>query len=175
MLQVQGETAKSDTEFEPGEDELVNRDGGQPRQRDIERVLVVQRDAGEGEAEQDEIDRNAEQIPRLDGRQTAGDVDLCGGRHNEDEGKQQSEAETTPDRTRTHTCYHHGLQDHASSAPVVSSNSSSTAKRRGMIFCSNAYWVMSSIGLRSAATPNGWKSMPLGCGGAASLLALSTR
>src|SRR5207302_1751846 len=36
---------------------------------------------------------------------------------------------------------------------VESSNSSSTATARGMIFCSTAYWMMSSSGRRSAPTP----------------------
>ena len=59
--------------------------------------------------------------------------------------------------------------------PVTSSNSSSTANSRGMIFCSTEYCITSSSGLRSASTPNGWKSMPSVVGGIAALLSFSMR
>ena len=61
MLHVQREARETGAEFEAGEDELVERYRGQSGQRDIERVVVEQRDAEQRQAEQDEIDRDAEE------------------------------------------------------------------------------------------------------------------
>src|SRR5581483_11628180 len=58
---------------------------------------------------------------------------------------------------------------------VTLSNSSSIAKARGMIFCSTAYCITISSGLRSASTPKGKKSIPSLEGGIAALVALSMR
>ena len=52
-------------ELEAGEGELVERDRRQAGERDRERVIVQQRDAEQGQGEQDEVDRDAEQVERL--------------------------------------------------------------------------------------------------------------
>ena len=67
VLQVQREAGQPGAELEAGEGELVERDRRQPGQRDCERVMMKQRDAEQRQAEQDEIDRNAEEIERRPG------------------------------------------------------------------------------------------------------------
>ena len=64
MLHVQGEPREAGAELEARERELVDRDRGEPRQRDGERVMVEQADPDQGRCEQDEIDRNAEETER---------------------------------------------------------------------------------------------------------------
>ncbi len=60
MLQVQAETGQAAAEFEAGERDLVEHDREQAPECDLERAMVKQRDAGERQPEQDEIDRDAE-------------------------------------------------------------------------------------------------------------------
>ena len=64
VLHVQREAGEAGAEFEAGEDQLVERDDRKPGQRDVQRVMVEQRDAQQRQAEQDEIDGNAEHIDR---------------------------------------------------------------------------------------------------------------
>ena len=52
--------AQAGAGLEAGEDELVDDDGREPGQRDLQRVVVEQRDAEQRQREQDEIDRDAE-------------------------------------------------------------------------------------------------------------------
>ena len=72
VLHVQREAGEPGAEFEAGENELVERDGRKPGQRDVERVVVEQRDAEQRQAEQDEIDRDAEDVDRRDGARCFG-------------------------------------------------------------------------------------------------------
>ena len=62
MLHVQAEAREAGAELEAGEGDLVERDRREARERDRERVIVQQRDAEQGQREQDEVDRNAEQV-----------------------------------------------------------------------------------------------------------------
>ena len=60
MLQVQHEARDARAGFESGEDELVQRDDDEARQRDAKRLVVKQRDAGQRHREQRELDRCTE-------------------------------------------------------------------------------------------------------------------
>ena len=64
VLEVQAEAGEAGAVFEAGEQELVERDGREPGERDCERVMVEQGDPEQGQAEQDEVDRDAEDIDR---------------------------------------------------------------------------------------------------------------
>ena len=68
VLQVRGEARQAGAVLEAGEAELVERDGGKPGQRHLQRVVVEQRDAEQRQREQDEIDRDAGDKQRLAGR-----------------------------------------------------------------------------------------------------------
>ena len=65
MLHVQREPAEPAAELEPGEPELVDDDRRQAGERDLQRMVVEQRDPEQRQREQDEVDRNAEQIERF--------------------------------------------------------------------------------------------------------------
>ena len=65
VLHVQREAGEPGAELEAGEDELVERDRRKPGQRDLQRVMMKQRDAEQRQREQDEIDGDAEQIVEL--------------------------------------------------------------------------------------------------------------
>ena len=62
MLHVQGESAKTPPIFEARKDELVRRNCREPHQRDMERVMMKDRDADQRQPEQNEIDGDAQQI-----------------------------------------------------------------------------------------------------------------
>ncbi len=62
MLHVQRKAADTLPELEAGEAELVGDDGDEPHQRHRQRVVVKQGDAEQGQREQDEIDRNAQNV-----------------------------------------------------------------------------------------------------------------
>ena len=65
MRHVLAEAAKPGAEFESGEGELVDDDGGEPGQRHRQRVVVEQRDAEQRQREQDEIDGDSKQQDRF--------------------------------------------------------------------------------------------------------------
>ena len=67
MAEVTGKTHDAGTGLEPGEHDLVQRDGRQPGQRNVERGMVKERDAEQRQSEEDEIDRDA-----TDGRHAVG-------------------------------------------------------------------------------------------------------
>ncbi len=68
VAHVRAEAGDTGAVLEAGEDELVGRDGGQPRERHLQRVVVEQGDAQQRQAEQDEIDGDAEQRRTVAGR-----------------------------------------------------------------------------------------------------------
>ncbi len=60
VRQVQRQAAEAGAGLEAGEPELVEHDHAEADERDLERMMMKQCDAGEGQAEQHEIDRHAE-------------------------------------------------------------------------------------------------------------------
>ena len=66
MAEMADETGNADPGLEAGEQHLVQADGDQAGQRDMERGMVKERHAKQGQGEQDEIDGNA-----ADSRQVA--------------------------------------------------------------------------------------------------------
>ena len=54
------QAAEAGARLEAGEDELVEDDGREAGERDLQRVAVEERDAGERQTEQHEVDRHAE-------------------------------------------------------------------------------------------------------------------
>ncbi len=61
MLEMADEPRQARAEFEAGKDQLINRDGGKPGHRHLQRVVVEQRNTKQRQPEQDEVDRNARQ------------------------------------------------------------------------------------------------------------------
>ena len=57
--------AKPGPVFESGEEQLVDGDGRKPGQRDLQRVVMKERDAQQRQPKQDEVDRDAKQIDGL--------------------------------------------------------------------------------------------------------------
>ncbi len=64
---MQAEAGEAGAEFETGKEELVEGDRREPAKRDLQCLVVEDRDAKQRQAEQDEIDRNAEHEHRLSG------------------------------------------------------------------------------------------------------------
>ena len=64
MLHVQRKTAETGAGLEAGEGELVEDDRREAGERDLERVVMEDRDAEQRQREQDEVDRNAEDKDR---------------------------------------------------------------------------------------------------------------
>jgi hypothetical protein len=64
VLHVQHEAGEADAEFEAGENQLVEDDRGQPAERDLQRLVMENRDADERQRKQDEIDRDTEHVHR---------------------------------------------------------------------------------------------------------------
>ena len=65
VVHLQHETAESLALPEPGEEQLVDGDHREPGQRDLQRLVMKDRDAEQRQAEQNEIDRDAEQVNGL--------------------------------------------------------------------------------------------------------------
>jgi hypothetical protein len=61
---VQRKATNSGAELKPREDQLVDRDRRETRERDGERMVMKKRHAEQRQPEQDKIDRNAQQIDR---------------------------------------------------------------------------------------------------------------
>ena len=78
---------KSFTLPEPGEEQLVDSDHREPGQRDLQRLVMEDRDAEQRQAEQDEVDRDAEHEHRL--RRVGARRGRRGGRR--DESRKQGE------------------------------------------------------------------------------------
>ena len=64
VLDVQRKAAEAGAGFESRERELVEDDGGEAGERDLERAVMEQRDAEQRQRKQDEVDRNAEDKDR---------------------------------------------------------------------------------------------------------------
>ena len=60
MPHVRGEAAETRAGLEAGEDELVEHDDRETGQRDLQRMVVKERDTGERQAEEHEVERHAE-------------------------------------------------------------------------------------------------------------------
>ena len=60
MRHVVAEAAEAGALFEAGEDELVDDDDGNARQRDLKRLVVEQRDTQQRQGKQDEVDGYSE-------------------------------------------------------------------------------------------------------------------
>ena len=60
MLQVDRQSAKPGAKLEAGELQSVDGDRGQPGERDLQGVVVQQRNAQKRQRKKDEIDRDAE-------------------------------------------------------------------------------------------------------------------
>lgn len=60
VLHVPSQAGEPGAELEAGEDELVEEDCSEPRQRDLKRSMMEDRHAYQRQREEDEIDRNAE-------------------------------------------------------------------------------------------------------------------
>jgi hypothetical protein len=56
MRHMMAEAGEARAVFEPGEDQFVDDDRGEPGQRDGERVMMKQRDTEQRQRKQDEID-----------------------------------------------------------------------------------------------------------------------
>src|SRR5229473_3661386 len=96
MRHVLAEAAQSRTEFESGEDELVDDDGRESGQRDRKRVTMKQRHAEQGQREQDEIDGYSKHQHGLDhlsiasGRKTPARRDVVSGYRENQAGSSRS-------------------------------------------------------------------------------------
>ena len=67
------EAGKARAGLEAGEAELVGEDHGETDERHLQRVMVKQRHAGEGQTEEHEIDRHAERDARGGNHDRAGE------------------------------------------------------------------------------------------------------
>ena len=65
VVHLQHEAAETLALPEPGEEQLVDGDHRKPGQRDLQRLVMEDRDAEQRQAEQDEINRDAEQVDGL--------------------------------------------------------------------------------------------------------------
>ena len=65
MVHLQHKAAEALALPEPGEEQLVDGDHREPGERDLQRLVMEDRDAEQRQAEQDEVDRDAEHEHRL--------------------------------------------------------------------------------------------------------------
>ena len=65
MVKLQHKAGEALALPEACEEKLVDRNGGKPGQRDLKRLVVEYRDAKQRQAEQNEINRDAEQVDGL--------------------------------------------------------------------------------------------------------------
>ena len=65
VLHLQRKAAQSLALSEPGEEQLVDGDHGEPGQRNLQRLVMEDGDAEQRQAEQNEINRDAEQVDGL--------------------------------------------------------------------------------------------------------------
>ena len=65
MVHLQRQAAEARTEPEAGEEQLVDGDHCESRQRDLQCLVVEDRNAEQRQPEQDEVDRDAEHEYRL--------------------------------------------------------------------------------------------------------------
>ena len=65
MVHLQHKAAQPLTLSEPGEEQLVDGDHREPGQRNLQRLVMEDRDAEQRQAEQNEINRDAEQVDGL--------------------------------------------------------------------------------------------------------------
>ena len=68
VLHVQGETGEPRAGLEAGERQLVDDDRRKPGQRNLQGLVMEDRDPDQRQAEQDEVDRNSQHEHRLSGR-----------------------------------------------------------------------------------------------------------